>query len=121
MLIRFGHLELARLLPAGDCSSAIKVRNDGELIRAPAEEGIDRSLNLLKRLVWTRRRLQASLAINQKNRWVPHGVPLDVGDFPTEREKRISHWDLFHIVPLHISLFVRHPENNEPLMLPPLV
>src|SRR5258708_7335992 len=76
------------------------------LIGTAIEECNDGCLKLLEGLVRTGRRLQSSPAIDQKNRWVTRDVPIELGDFPAECEKRVTHGDLFHILPLYIDVLV---------------
>src|SRR5882762_5077945 len=87
-------------------------------LRAGVEEVTDSCLNPLERLVGTRRSLESSLAIDQKNRRVTRDVAIEVGNLPTEGEQRVAHRHLFHIFPLQIGVLIRQPEHNERLILP---
>jgi hypothetical protein len=91
--------------------------NEGQrrrLISSAVEEGIDGCLNLLERLVRAWRRLQSSPASDQKNRRVTRDVAIEVGYFPTEREKRVTYRDLFHIFPLQSDVLVDSPNIMNP-------
>ena len=63
-------------------------------LRSAAQEGIHGCLKFLERLVWPRRRLQSSAAVNQKNRRVTRDVAVEAGHFTTERQQRVAHRDL---------------------------
>ena len=78
----------------------------GELRRAAAEECIHSRLNLLERLVRTRRRLQSPAAINQKNCRVTCNVAIETRNLPAKRQKRVAHRDPFHIFSLLIGVLV---------------
>ncbi len=60
-------------------------------LRTAVEEGIDSYLKLLERLVRAGRRLQSSLAIYQENRRVTRYVPIEIRNFLSKREKRITY------------------------------
>jgi hypothetical protein len=81
-------------------------------MRGAVEQGIDGGLKLLERLFRAGRRLPPSLAVDQENYWITSDVAIEVWDLPTQREKRITHRDLFPIPSLDID-----PNTIKPLPL----
>jgi hypothetical protein len=51
-------------------------------------------------------------------RKVARDVAIEVGDFPTDREKPVAHRNLFNKSPVPIDDLVRQPKHYELLMLP---
>jgi len=85
------------------------------------QEGNNRYFKLLERLVWTGRGLKFSLPIDQENSRISGDFPIEIRDLALEREERIGDVDLFDISPLQIEVFVRKPEDSQPLFLAPLI
>ena len=75
----------------------------------------------VERLVWTRRGLESSLAVNQKNSRIARDVPIEVGNLATDRKKGIAHDYLLDVFPLEVDIFVGQSKNDEPLVFMVLV
>ena len=76
------------------------------LKRSTIEEGINRSLNLLERLVRARRRLQSSLAINQKNGRVACDGAIKLRNVSLDSQKRVTYRHLLQKFLLQIDALV---------------